>query len=57
MFVNRIKKNYGEPHEVNIHVGDWGKINTQMKRTPPVLGIGLRRVLRKYGYSVYLIHE
>jgi hypothetical protein len=57
MFVRNIQKNFGQPNEVAIHVGDWGKINKQMKGTPPVPGIRLRRVFRNYGYSVYLIQE
>ena len=37
-------------------MGDWSE-NKQMKKLNPSKGIGIRRLLKKYGYELYLVDE
>ena len=53
--VNRIKTIYGPPNETILVVGDGS--NGHKKYKDPVKWIGLRKMLRKYGYEVLLINE
>ena len=50
------KKMYGNPNEVVICIGDWEQ-RKQMKYKEPTLGIGMRSLLRKNKYKVYLVDE
>ena len=47
---------YGNPDEVVICIGDWEQ-RQQMKYKEPTLGIGMRSLLRKNKYKVYLVDE
>jgi len=49
-------KIYGNPDEVVICIGDWEQ-RQQMKYKEPTLGIGMRSLLRKNKYKVYLVDE
>jgi hypothetical protein len=50
------RKMYGNPAEVVICIGDWEQ-RKQMKYKEPTLGIGMRSLLRKNNYKVYLVDE
>ena len=50
------KKMYGNPENVVICIGDWEQ-RKQMKYKEPTLGIGMRSLLRKNNYKVYLVDE
>ena len=47
---------YGNPENVVICIGDWEQ-RKQMKYKEPTLGIGMRSLLRKNNYKVYLVDE
>ena len=47
---------YGNPEEVVICIGDWEQ-RKQMKYKEPTLGKGMRCLLRKNKYKVYLVDE
>ena len=50
------RKMYGNPENVVICIGDWEQ-RKQMKYKEPTLGIGMRSLLRKNNYKVYLVDE
>jgi hypothetical protein len=50
------KKIYGNPENVVICIGDWEQ-RQQMKYKEPTLGIGMRSLLRKNKYNVFLVDE
>jgi len=50
------RKMYGNPENVVICIGDWEQ-RQQMKYKEPTLGIGMRSLLRKNNYKVYLVDE
>ena len=50
------RKMYGNPEEVVICIGDWEQ-RKQMKYKEPTLGKGMRCLLRKNKYKVYLVDE
>lgn len=50
------RKMYGNPENVVICIGDWEQ-RQQMKYKEPTLGIGMRSLLRKNNYNVYLVDE
>jgi hypothetical protein len=54
--ISNFRKMYGNPDEVVICIGDW-KQRQQMKYKEPTLGIGMRSLLRKNKYNVYLVDE
>ena len=54
--MSNLKKMYGNPDEVVICIGDWEQ-RKQMKYKEPTLGIGMRSLLRKNKYKVYLVDE
>jgi hypothetical protein len=54
--IRNFRKMYGNPDEVVICIGDWEQ-RQQMKYKEPTLGIGLRSLLRKNKYKVYLVDE
>ena len=54
--MSNFKKMYGNPDEVVICIGDWEQ-RKQMKYKEPTLGIGMRSLLRKNKYKVYLVDE
>ena len=54
--MSNFKKMYGNPDEVVICIGDWEQ-RKQMKYKEPTLGIGMRSLLRKNKYNVYLVDE
>ena len=47
---------FGGPDEVIVGIGDWDQ-HHQMKYKEPTLGIGMRSLLRKNKYNVYLVDE
>ena len=54
--MSEFKKMYGNPENVVICIGDWEQ-RKQMKYKEPTLGIGMRSLLRKNKYNVYLVDE
>ena len=50
------RKMYGNHENVVICIGDWEQ-RKQMKYKEPTLGIGMRSLLRKNNYKVYLVDE
>ena len=54
--ISDFRKMYGNPDEVVICIGDWEQ-RQQMKYKEPTLGIGMRSLLRKNKYKVYLVDE
>ena len=54
--ISNFRKMYGNPDEVVICIGDWEQ-RQQMKYKEPTLGIGIRSLLRKNKYNVYLVDE
>jgi hypothetical protein len=54
--MSNFRKMYGNPDEVVICIGDWEQ-RQQMKYKEPTLGIGMRSMLRKNNYKVYLVDE
>ena len=54
--INNFRKMYGNPDVVVICIGDWEQ-RQQMKYKEPTLGIGMRNLLRKNKYKVYLVDE
>lgn len=54
--ISDFRKMYGNPDEVVICIGDWEQ-RQQMKYKEPTLGIGMRSLLRKNNYKVYLVDE
>ena len=53
---SNFRKMYGNPENVVICIGDWEQ-RQQMKYKEPTLGIGMRSLLRKNKYKVYLVDE
>ena len=56
LFMNKVKKKYGLPHEVVACFGDWNQ-KRHMKFKEPTIGIGLRKMFRREGYKTYLVDE
>jgi hypothetical protein len=54
--ISNFRKMYVNPDEVVICIGDWEQ-RQQMKYKEPTLGIGMRSLLRKNKYKVYLVDE
>lgn len=54
--ISDFRKIYGNPENVVICIGDWEQ-RQQMKYKEPTLGIGMRSLLRKNNYKVYLVDE
>jgi hypothetical protein len=54
--ISNFKKMYGNPEDVVICIGDWEQ-RKQMKYKEPTLGKGMRSLLRKNNYKVYLVDE
>jgi hypothetical protein len=54
--ISDFRKMYGNPENVVICIGDWEQ-RKQMKYKEPTLGIGMRSLLRKNKYNVYLVDE
>ena len=54
--INKMKENYGKVEDSIICIGDWEQ-KKQMKYKEPTKGKGLRELLRKGGYEVYLVNE
>ena len=54
--IRNFRKMYGNPENVVICIGDWEQ-RQQMKYKEPTLGIGMRTLLRKNKYKVYLVDE
>jgi len=54
--IRDFRKMYGNSEEVVICIGDWEQ-RKQMKYKEPTLGKGMRSLLRKNKYKVYLVDE
>jgi hypothetical protein len=54
--IQNFKKQFGNPNEVVICIGDWEQ-KQQMKYKEPTLGKGMRTLFRKNNYKVYLVDE
>lgn len=55
--INQIKKYFGEPETTVISIGDWDQKGHHMKGKEPTKGKGMRMVLRRAGFQVYLVDE
>jgi hypothetical protein len=55
-FVNRFRQKFGGPSQTIVGVGDWNQ-RQQMPFKEPTMGIGLRRLLRRANYWVFLVDE
>jgi transposase len=56
-FIKNIKKKFGGPDTTLIAIGDWNDGNHHRRFNEPVIGIGLRKILRKAKYKVFLVDE
>ena len=54
--ISNFRKMFGNPEDVVICIGDWEQ-RKQMKYKEPTLGKGMRSLLRKNNYKVYLVDE
>jgi hypothetical protein len=54
--LSNFKRIFGNPEEVVICIGDWEQ-KKQMKFKEPTLGKGIRTLLRKHNYQVFLVDE
>lgn len=54
--ISNFKKIFGNSDEVVIGIGDWEQ-RKNMRYKEPTLGIGVRKIFRRSGYSVYLVDE
>jgi len=54
--INNFKKKFGSPKEVVVGFGDWEQKN-QIKYQEPTKGKGMRTLLKKAGYPLYLVDE
>ncbi|KAL0231519.1 hypothetical protein GEMRC1_010923 [Eukaryota sp. GEM-RC1] len=56
--LERFKLTYGSPEDLVLGYGDWSsKGNTRKGKTPAIRGAEIRRMLRKFGYKVFLVDE
>jgi transposase len=51
-----LKKKYGKPSNSVVCLGDWEQAQ-HMRYKEPVKGKGFRKLLRQFGYQVYLVDE
>jgi len=54
--VNEFKQKFGTPDQVIIIFGDWSR-RKHFKGSPPTIGASLRKMFKKAGYCVMLLHE
>jgi hypothetical protein len=54
--ISDFRRMYGNPENLVICIGDWEQ-RQQMKYKEPTLGIGMRSLLRKNKYKVFLVDE
>ena len=54
--MNCFQKKFGKAENTIVCIGDWEQ-KKHMKFSPPTKGIGMRKVLRKRGYNVFLVNE
>ena len=54
--MNRFEKLFGKAEDTIICIGDWTQ-KKQIKFSPPTKGIGMRKILRKKNYDVFLVDE
>lgn len=55
--LKNFEKVFGRPDDVVVGFGDYSNNTTHKKFNEPVKGKGFRKLLRKYGYNVYLVNE
>ena len=55
--IKNFEKKYGNPKLTNVIIGDFDKGNNHMKGKEPCITKRLRKILRSFGYNVYLINE
>jgi hypothetical protein len=55
--IKSIRKTLGGPASTLVAIGDWTDGNHHRRFNEPVIGIGLRKILRKGGYKVFLVNE
>jgi len=53
--LNAFEKKFGNSFKAVICIGNWSK--TRVRNQPPTMGIGMRSLLRRRGYDVYLAKE
>jgi hypothetical protein len=55
--IKNFKLTFGSPEKAFICLGDWNEHGRHMKYHEPVKGVGLRAVLRRAGYQLFLVDE
>jgi len=55
-FMKRFEKSFGKPDECLVVYGDWSKDQAQ-KGNEPGISKRMRKVIKNYGYPLYLINE
>jgi hypothetical protein len=55
--VGKFKNLFGPPEKLIVGFGDWGERNTNMKFKEPSKGKGMRKLLQRHGYNVFLVDE
>lgn len=55
--LKNFEKVFGRPDNVVVGFGDYSNNTTHKKFNEPVKGKGFRKLLRQYGYNVYLVNE
>ncbi|KAL0233020.1 hypothetical protein GEMRC1_011767 [Eukaryota sp. GEM-RC1] len=56
--LERFNLTYGPPEDVVIGYGDWSsKGKTRKGKTSTVRGVEIRKMLRRYGYQIFLVDE
>ncbi|KAL0249688.1 hypothetical protein GEMRC1_004917 [Eukaryota sp. GEM-RC1] len=56
--LERFNLTYGPPEDVIIGYGDWSsKGKTRKGKTSTVRGVEIRKMLRRYGYQIFLVDE
>jgi len=55
--LEKLSEKLGSPENAFIAIGDWDQKGHHMRGKEPTKGKGMRKVLRQYGYKVYLVDE
>ena len=56
LMLRRFEKKFGKPGEVVICIGDFSR-NSTLPNNEPTKGKGFRRLLKRFGYELYLVWE
>ena len=55
--LRHFREKMGSPSETILCLGDYSAGNYHMKFVEPTIGIGMRRLLLRAGYKIYLVDE